>query len=306
MSNHFLPRNRNFLVIHGLIILLVLAALIPGQNRAVQADPPDFQVFLPLVMKSDPVICPDGADQWLCLLNYYRQIAGLNPVSPNSNYTSDLSKHITYMLHNPNQEDMHTEYQDKPYYSEAGKTAANQSNMMRLIGATYLTTRQSIDIWMQTPNHRYHMLHPDLSQSGFKLGCDTTNCFSGLNVLGSLPRSYEIHYNNFVYPVNGQQKIPAIKYPISWGFYMPWTGIETDFDEVKFVSGKITGPNNTNVPFSVSEPVRNDGKWTYHNQVVLTPSNNLLPNTTYTVELEVTYQNKTYSKTWSFTTGPSQ
>jgi len=289
-----------------LIIFVLFVSILPIDKPDVSAQEPGKPqiVYLPLVFKNSLTSCPAGPEEWLCLLNFYRSTAGVNPVTKNSTFNSTVDLHTNYMLLNSTQENMHTEYVGKPGYTDAGKNAAGQSNMIKLIGGKYLTQKQSIDLWMATPNHRYNMLHPDLDQSGFDLSCDTNNCFSGLNILGSLPPSYQIQMFNLVYPANQQQGIPVNSYPITWGFYMPWTGDETDYDEVKYVSGKIVDQDNNSISFSVSEPNRSDGAWTYNNQVALTPKSDLMPGKIYYVDLTVSYQGRNYSKSWSFTTGP--
>lgn len=289
-----------------LIIFVFFVSLFPLDKLDVIAQEPDKSqvIFLPLVFKNSLTSCSEGPDQWLCLLNFYRATAGVNPVTQNSTYNSTIALHTNYMLLNPTQDNIHTEYVGKPGYTDEGKEAAGQSNMIKLIGATYLTSKQSIELWLATPNHRYHMLHPDLDQSGFDLSCDSKNCFSGLNILGSLPPSYQIQMVNLVYPADKQQGIPVNRFPITWGFYMPWTGDETDYDEVKYVSAKFIGQDNKSISFLVSEPNRSDGKWTYNNQVVLTPNSDLLPGKIYIVEMTVSYQGRNYFKSWSFTTAP--
>jgi hypothetical protein len=242
--------------------------------------------------------------EWLGLFNQYRVTAGLDPVIQNSTYSSSIALHTNYMLLNPTQSNLYTEYVGNPGYTDEGKIAAGQSNMIKLIGGTYLTQKLSIDLWMASPSHRYNMLHPDLSQSGFSLQCDSKNCFSGLNILGSLPLSYQVQYKNLIFPADKQQDIPASRYPITWGFYMPWTSATNDNDEVRFVSATIKDHNNNSISYTKVEPYHSDGVWAYVNQVVITPSIDLLPEQTYYVDMTVSYQGQTYSRSWSFTTAP--
>ncbi len=309
IRNGKISQEKNYkTLIRLLIFVLFIGMVLPFQTNNVKAvpPPPPNQVFLPIVMNNDTsnaVNCPDGPDQWLCLVNYYRNAAGLNPLSSNTTYSDNVALHTNYMLLNPTQDNVHIEYVGKPGYTIEGNIAAGQSNMISLIGATYLTTRQSIDLWMQTPSHRYKILHPDLTESGYNLKCNQVNCFSGLNILGSLPPSYLVSNTNVVYPGDRQIGIPANQYPITWGFFMPWTGNENDSDEVRYVSANIYNESNQKISYTKSEPNHTDGSWDYNNQVVLTPTSNLLPNHTYRVEMTVSFQGQNYSKTWSFTTG---
>jgi len=159
-------------------------------------------------------------------------------------------------------------------------------------------------LWMATPNHRYNMLNPYLLESGFSHTCELNNCFSGLNVLKSLNFSSKIGINNFQYPADKQQNITPIKFPITWGFYLPLTTGLNDNDEVRYVSATIFDENNGKPGFSVNQPNRSDGSYFYFNQVVITPNNDLLPNHTYRVEMTVNFRGTNYSKSWSFTTAP--
>jgi len=289
-----------------LIIFVFFVSILPINKPDVIAQEPDKSqvVYLPLVFKNSLTSCPEVPEEWLCLMNYYRSIVGVIPVTQNNTYNSSISLHTNYMLLNPTQENMHTEFVGNPGYTDAGKAAASQSNMIKLIGGTYLTQKQSIDLWMATPNHRYNMLHPDLSQSGFSKICDNKNCFSGLNILGSIPISYQVQYKNLIYPGDQQQGVLASSYPITWGFYMPWTSATNDSDEVRFVSAAIKDKNNRSIAYTKTEPDHSDGVWDYNNQVVITPTVDFLPAQTYWVEMTVLYQGRNYSKSWSFTTAP--
>ena len=300
------PNQKFKIMMSALIIFVFFIGILPIDKPDVIAQEPDKSqfVYLPLVSKNSLTSCSEGSDQWLCLLNFYRATTGVNPVVQNNTYNSTMAFHTNYMLLNPTQDNMHTEYVEKPGYTVAGKEAAGQSNMIKLIGDTYLTTKQSIDLWMATPNHRYNMLHPDLTQSGFSLQCDTKNCFSGLNILGSLPASYKIREINLVYPADKQQGIPTSRYPITWGFYMPWSSTTSDKDEVRFISATIKDKNNRSISYTKQEPNHTDGSWAYNNQVVITPGEDLLPEQTYWVEMAVSFQGKPYSRSWSFTTAP--
>jgi len=290
------------ILLKSLIILLFLLSTLPFHSGQVVAQQPtDHAIFLPLVYKNTSGVCPNSTEQWLCLFNHYRQIAGLNPVTHNANYNYGLSRHINYMLLNP-LSDMHKEEPGKPGYTAEGAEAAGQSNMIKLIGGTNLTVEDTINLWLLTERHRYHMLHPDLIQSGYNFNCDSKNCFSGLNVLQGLNSQNEVQ--NVVYPANNQVNVPPIRYPITWGFYIPWVSPLDDSKEVRFVSAAIYNENNQKISYSIKEPNHSDNACDYFNQIILTPKNDLLPNHTYRVEMTVSHQGQSYSKIWRFTTGP--
>lgn len=288
-----LPKKISQMLINSLIVLFLLFASIPNHTNPVNAQQPtDNTVFLPLVYQNSAGTCPEGPDQWLCLFNYYRENAGLNPVISNADYNYGLSLHINYMLLNPLQADMHKEYPNSPGYTPEGADAGGQSNMIKLIGGTNLTVKDSIDLWMFTEKHRYHMLHPDLMQSGFNLNCDRSNCFSGLNILQGL--SLQNLERVVVYPGHDQVNIPAKAYPISMGFYPSIL-----FNEITVSKAILYNSSNNPVPGTISIPEMND----YFKQVIFKPTSSLIPNHQYRMEMIVTAGGQTYSDVWYFTTG---
>jgi hypothetical protein len=285
--------NRKKIMMRVLIIFM-LVTFLPNEKPPVLAGEDPHTVYLPIVLKNN--------EEWLDLFNQYRKIAGLNPVTSNNSFNYGLGLHTSYLLKCPEQAsvNMHEETVCSGWTTE-GKTAGGQSNMVWNGGPNY-STRQAIDIWMMFASHRYNMLHPDISSSGFNLSCDNKNCAAGLNILGSLPKSTNIRSIDIIYPVENQQGIPPTQFPITWAFYMPWNSSTPETDEVRFVSASIVYNGNQSVPYKVSEPNHNNGSWDYKNQIVLIPDNPLLPNQTYRVRMTVSFKNQNLSKDWSFTT----
>lgn len=298
--------NSKFLQVSWLVRLggvILLAFVFFSNAAATQAQSKNHTVYLPIIMHHNPAPpdCLPSAEQWLCLFNQYRSAAGLSTLASNGTMSSDLALHTHYMLLNPEQESFHDEYPNEPGYTVLGETAGHQSNMAKKAG-TSLGVKESLELWIGFPSHRYGMLHPDLTSSGFDLSCDLTNCFSGLNVLGSLPSSYLITSQNVVYPGDGQTGIPAVAFPVSWSFYMPWVGEEDDSDEVVLISGEIYDQNNQKLSVTWWQPNHDDDSWDYRNQVGLTPSQPLLSLHTYRVEMTVQFHGQTLQKSWHFTT----
>jgi hypothetical protein len=293
------PNSKLQIMMRVLIIFVFFVSILPFDKPDVIAQEPDkpHTVYLPVVSKN--------YEEWLDLFNQYRVAAGLNPVTSNADYNYGLRLHTTYMLLNP-LSDMHVEDPNKPGYTLLGAEAGRQSNMISLLGATYLTTKQSIDLWMATPKHRYNMLHPDITESGFSLSCDSTNCFSGLNVLGSLPLSYQYSNKNVIYPAENQTGIPPTKYPITWSFYMAWTSKSQDSNEVQLIENltQIIDSNKKSVPFDFFEPDNSNGSYDTYNQVVIIPKENLLPNHRYKVEMTTSINQEVLTRIWYFTTSP--
>ena len=264
-----------------LITSLLLSFNVKPLDGLVSAQTNGHTVYLPLVSKN--------YQEWLDLFNQYRSAAGLNPVASNDSMNYGLSLHTKYMLLNPDQSNWHTEIYGKPGYTPEGELAASESNMLWSNSPSY-TVKQSIDLWMATEKHRYHMLNPDLMTSGFSLACDGINCFAGLNVLGGLKLINDVRA--VFYPGIDQTNVPPTKYPISVGFYP--SGQISSINVTKF---SLFDSNNIEV--STSQTIINE----YVKEVVIKPNNNLMSNHKYRVEISVSAGGKTFNKTWYFTTG---
>jgi hypothetical protein len=261
---------------------MLLSFLAVGWKSTVIAQSPDnHTVYLPLVSKN--------YQEWLDIFNQYRKAAGLNPVVANDSMNYGLSLHTKYMLLNPNQDDWHTEYSDKPGYTAEGKLAASQSNMLWTNDLKY-TDKKAIDLWMKTERHRYHMLNPYLKQSGFSLSCDGKNCFAGLNIYGGIENVGGIV--NVVYPAENQINFPRSGFPITWGFY-PYNLINT------FASPSVTLYDSSNKPVSGKISLHSD----HVKEVVFIPDGELLANHKYKIVMSIKVDNATVTKTWYFTTG---
>jgi hypothetical protein len=311
------PKSILQIMMRVLIIFVFFVSILPFDKPDVIAQEPDKQqiVFLPLVLKNSLTSCPEGPEEWLCLFNQYRTQTGLDPISHNLVYSEGLNAHTSYLINCPQQVDVnvHRETECENFATLQGDEAGRNSNMAYLLGGKGLTQKDSIDLWMATASHRYKMLNPYLPQSGFSLKCEFNNCFSGLNIQQSLNYSTSISTNNYFYPNDMQQNIPPTRFPITWGFYVPWIndpdfllglGPLDDSKEVFFVSASIYNENEQKVRYTISEPNHSDGVCEYNNQIVITPTENLLPNQKYRVEMVVSFRGQTFSKSWSFTTAP--
>ena len=291
-----------FRLLAGFLLIFLLAQ--PYTSNVIQAQSNEFTIYLPVVLHQEATLdqtCLPGDEQWLCLLDQYRSAAGLGMISHDRAMSTAIDLHTHYMLLNPTQVNFHDEYEDKPGYTPAGQIAGGQSNMAKK-GGTTLSQLESMELWIGYPSHRYHMLHPDLITSGFDLSCDPANCYSGLNIQGNLPPSYQISSANVVYPASGQVDIPATAFPISWSFYMPWTGVENDDQEADLLAGQLFDQNNQALAVTLSEPNHSDGKWEYRNQLVMTPIQPLLSQHTYRVEMSARFLGQTLTRSYYFST----
>ncbi|PKO05498.1 MAG: hypothetical protein CVU41_12780 [Chloroflexi bacterium HGW-Chloroflexi-3] len=275
-----------------LIIFVFFVGILPIERPGVVAQVPDKSqvVYLPLVFKNSTVSCPEGPDQWLCLFNAYRVTAGLNPVSQNTDLSYGLDVHTNYLIKCPKQAEvnMHEETVCEGW-TALGRSAGAESNMVWNPGPNY-SVKQSVDIWIQFARHRYGMLHPDLSQSGFDLSCNSNYCAAGINVLAGLePKSIR----EVVYPAENQIGFPKTEFPITWAFYTTLSVSTINVDSIKLVdkNGNLVQGTTT---------IYND----YVKEVVFTPETSLLPNQNYYIEMKIKIDGNPKFRSWSFTTAP--
>ena len=287
-------QNQKFKIMMRVVIIFVfLVSVLPFDKPDVMAQEPDKSqvVYLPLVLTNSIVSCSEGPEQWLCLLNLYRTIAGVNPVTKNNSYSYGLDLHTSYLINCPKQAevDMHAETVC-PGWTVEGRAAGSQSNMVWNPGPNY-TIKQSVDLWIQFARHRYGMLHPDLTQSGFDLSCDSKNCAAGLNVLAGLQLSKGIR--EVIYPAENQIDFPKTDFPITWAFYTTSTIGTISIDSIKLVD-----QNGNSVQGTLT--IYND----YVKEVVFKPNTSLLPNHKYSIEMKIKIDGNPKSRAWSFTTAP--
>lgn len=107
---------------------------------------------------------PAASSGWLDRLNLWRQTAGLPNLVENTTYSAGDAAHSLYMVKN----DLVTHYETPgvPYYTVAGDTAAQNSNI-EVNSSTSFTDQQAIDWWMGAPFHAMAMMDPRLQQTGF-------------------------------------------------------------------------------------------------------------------------------------------
>lgn len=298
----------NRIVFGGLVLgLIVINSLFPHALTLAE-DIPGNTVYLPMVItgsgvsQNDP--CESVQEEWLCRVNTYRQLVNQAPVRADETMSYATGLHDNYLILNGDKieagiiTNFHEEREGYPGYTDLGKEAGSQSNIVWYPSTGY-TVKEAVDIWMTYSSHRYGILHPDFNTSGFDLTCENGYCASSLNVTGSLPPSYEYTEANIVYPVPGQTALDPNTH-ITWGFYRPWLGEKTDANEVYFISGSILDPSGKSLRFSVNEPNHDNDMDDYKNQVALIPEQAFQSGQTYTVSMTVRYLGETYQRTWSF------
>ena len=284
-------------------------------------------VSLPLSTASaaDPVpafISPNAA--WLQVVNYYRAMAGVPPVSQTT-VASDMTgaaKHACYMLYNGIG---HSEDPTKRGYTTEGAKAAQESNVA--VSSAYgATARNHIDLWMTGPFHAVGILRPALKTVAFGK-CDENSAYTpqwhsgaALNVIAGLDNNAATPANPILWPGNGtttslSKFVAENPNPVT---LCGWTGggglpvlamMPEDFTTVS--SASITGPNGPlescalwdNSPKLVgsdnSKPTARS-LLSWGNVVTVMARNELLPGT-YTVKIVTDKR----TVTWSFTVDPA-
>ncbi len=155
----------------------------------------------PVSAAGSPPYIPADAP-WLTTVNYYRAVAGLNPVAEDAAMSTGAYQHSCYMLQNGIS---HDEVPGNPGYTPEGDLAGNNGNVA-VSSAFGTTARSHIELWMTGPFHAIGVLRPNLNRVGFGK-CDnqsTPKWHSGgtLDVLRGLgPKTPQS--NPILFPGNG-------------------------------------------------------------------------------------------------------
>jgi hypothetical protein len=120
------------------------------------------------VSAASPAATPSGriplANAGLDIVNSYRSLAGLPPVTENLAWSDGAYKHSRYMV--KNNVIGHSEDPSLPWYSPEGDQAARNGNVM-VSTNVHATDANAILAWMQGPFHAVPILDPKLAQSGY-------------------------------------------------------------------------------------------------------------------------------------------
>ena len=275
---------------------LALTTFLPSQGVAADAT---------------PSFIPQDAD-WLTTVNYFREMAGLGPVSEDATLSDGAYKHSCYMLQN---DIAHDEIPGRPGYTPEGDAAGNNGNVA-VSSVAGTSARSHIELWMTGPFHAIGVLRPNLQRVGFGK-CDnpaTPKWRSGatLDVLRGLgpsaPRTQPV-----LFPGNGSTtslnrfivETPDPRTYCGWSTSQA-TGLPVIALLPEAVNGNVTatvsGPTGVLETCALSR-LNTDGTaqaiLAADNAIVAVPRNPLAEGT-YTVT--VTSQARTV--TWSFTVDP--
>ncbi|NNE13208.1 MAG: CAP domain-containing protein [Ilumatobacter sp.] len=112
-----------------------------------------------------PASAISAGDDWRSIVNTYRAMSGLDPVTENTTWSSQGQAHSCYMLQNGIS---HDEQPGNPGYTEGGDIAGNSGNVAVSSSVT-ADARKHIDLWMTGPFHAIGILRHSLRVSGFGL-----------------------------------------------------------------------------------------------------------------------------------------
>ncbi|MFN8024115.1 MAG: CAP domain-containing protein [Acidimicrobiales bacterium] len=258
-----------------------------------------------------PSFIPPDAD-WLTTVNYFREMAGLGPVTADATMSDGAYKHSCYMLQN---DIAHDEVPGKPGYTAEGDHAGNSGNVA--VSSVYNTSdRSHIELWMTGPFHAIGIIRPELQRVGYGK-CDSTTTpkwHSGatLDVLSGLG-SDQARSNAVVWPGNGTTtnlsrfvvETPDPRVFCGWGgetVGLPVIAMMPE-DVNGGVSASIVGPNGPLETCAISELNTNGTAQAildWDDAIVAMPRTPLTPGT---YQVTVTSQARTVS--WSFTVDPA-
>ncbi|MFP5488483.1 MAG: CAP domain-containing protein, partial [Acidimicrobiia bacterium] len=191
-------------------------------------------------------------DDWLGIVNTYRQMSGLGTVSADPTWSAQAKDHSCYMLLNGIS---HDEIPGKPGYTVGGDTAGNSGNVA-VSSSVSATARNHIDLWMTGPFHAIGILRHNLTSSGFGLctkDSAPTPWRSGgtLDVIRGIDLSRSRPSTPIVFPGDGAT-VPLNRFITEYPNPMTlcgWTGnaglplIAMMPNDVSSANSTITGPN---------------------------------------------------------------
>jgi hypothetical protein len=102
-------------------------------------------------------------DDWLTIVNAYRQVSGLAPIAENATWSAGARNHSCYMLYNGI---THDEVPGNPGYTADGDAAGNASNVA-VSSNVNETARGHIELWLTGPFHAIGILRHNLTASGY-------------------------------------------------------------------------------------------------------------------------------------------
>ncbi len=139
----------------------------PGPSATLTDEPPPTGAHSPTdaptpMATGSPTPVP--GPEWLAHVNMYRRAAGLPDLTEQSDLTEGAVLHSRYMVKNG--QFGHTEDPRNPWYSAAGKVAAENGNVY-VSGRLTATHRDALNLWMTGPFHMLGIVDPRLTRTGY-------------------------------------------------------------------------------------------------------------------------------------------
>jgi hypothetical protein len=243
----------------------------------------------------------------LRVINGYRTLAGLQPVSLDAKLGKGCMEHASYMLLNRGTDAMaglNAHHQDPklPGATAAGAECGKAADLYP--GVASLTA--AIDGWMGGIYHRRPIMDPDLRTIAVGYAARPDGMLmAALMFVPSKERKggWPVRFPGanqtdvlLEYPPEVPNPIPNNGkggYPITLQF--------PPFDKVTKVSATLTA-NGKSLAFWLSDPEHPATSFGQYGLVSVIPKQVLAPNTKVTVAITATWNGKTETTTWSFTT----
>jgi uncharacterized protein YkwD len=186
----------------ALLALTLMLTVSPAATPTAQAQSPDApvaRVWLSYFGYGSPSVLPASYRAWLSYLNRYRTMARLPGVTEDVAFSAGCADHARYMVKNDAM--AHTQEPDNPWYTPAGKLAAEASDLMGSHNPQE-SDQYAVDGWMQAPFHALGILDPRLRSVGYGAFREEDG---GLQMAAALD------------VLRGLRGVPAgVRYPVMW------------------------------------------------------------------------------------------
>lgn len=288
--------QRQSFVIPLLILCFLLAIPVLAQTNE--------EVYLPIVVR--PGLTPTATqapqptqipptDDPKALVNHYRSLAGVPPVTFNTVLDDNCWQHARYMAEN--QDLTHDQNPALPYASPAGQLCAQKGNAWLGWASipNYWQPRHSIEGWMSSTGHRLWLIYPTTPTFGYGF-YSASNNYSGaaLDVLSTANFSADAAFTGWPlrYPAPNQVNIPAGDFPITlnWRYF----GSAPTITNVTLQTG-----SGQNVPSTYTTSLAAS-----HKGVEVRATGGLQSDTTYSIAITGSYDGSPFDYVWQFTTAP--
>ena len=172
---------------------------VPHSSAASESVAPQAVASSPAVGRSGGANAPSATEpEWLALLNWYRRLSGLEPVSEDPKLSAGDQAHVRYLLANYSEAlrngampggEMHEERDGSPGYTPDGAKAGKQSD----VDFVYWHGHQPAGLvnfaildWISGAFHRLPLLNPNLRRVGYYDFCGGGICVAAMNAIGGV------------------------------------------------------------------------------------------------------------------------